>query len=137
MRLAVMPSFGQDWFAVALMPRSNGVVATLIVAHRDATTSDGIAGWQAPEHFNVPRDIYGRMIADLDQLVEQWPGEASHWTDGTPLAFERKRAGQVFSGIGNSPSHHAEIAALVRNRLAPYSPIIAALNERWVAETTQ
>ncbi|RZF59059.1 hypothetical protein EWE75_23825 [Sphingomonas populi] len=137
LRLAVMPSFGREWFAIALAPRSIGTVATLIVAHRNTATPSGIDGWGTPQHFTVPRDVYSRMISDIDQLVERWPGEANLWTDGTPLAFERKKQGRVFSGFGNSPSHYGKVAALIRNRLAPYSPALAVLDEDWVAETNR
>jgi len=134
LRFVSMPSFGPDWFAIALRRTADGATATLVIAHRDMGSADHIRAFEAPKQFAIAQQPLERMLIQFDQQVEGWNGDRSMWTDGTPIAFERKKDGQITSGQGNSPTHYAEVAAIIRDGLAPYSPDIARLGPDWVAK---
>ncbi|HZV19159.1 MAG TPA: hypothetical protein VFF84_10765 [Sphingobium sp.] len=134
LRFVAMPSFSQDWFAIALRRTPEGATATLVIAHLAKESTDHSGTFEAPKHFAVAQQPLERMLIQFDQQVESWSGDRSMWTDGTPIAFERKKDGRIISGRGNSPTHYAEVAAIIRDGLAPYSPDIAKLGPDWVAK---
>lgn len=120
LRFAAMPSFGPRWFAVALS--NNGRDARL-----SATILDRESGVIDQRAVSIPVPDYRSIVTTFDSQVDGFWGETSGWTDGTPIAFERKRGGRVISGVGNSPCHYAPIANDLAVQLAPYVPELSDL----------
>lgn len=119
-RFAVMPSLGQKWYAVELID-SEGL-AKLSVAvldlEKDTVTT---------QIRTIPDSAYAELSGDLDRRAEYHWGDAKLFTDGIVLAFERRKNGKTFSGIGNSPCHYGAISNELASALAPYVPELGEL----------
>ena len=121
-RFAAMPSFGGNWFAVALSNNGKQVRGYAVIWDQK-TQRKSIA------NFSIPSTVYDRMTSEFDKQINGYWGEASWWTDGTPLAFERKLNGQIVSGVGNSPCHYTVMTNVLARNLSDYVPNIAELVE--------
>lgn len=129
-RFVAMPSFGKRWFATSLSNQGSVVRGMIVIAKRNA---DGeISAEVERRQFVMPPAAYAAMMVQVDRLCDGWPGETDFWTDGTPVAFERMRGGNISSGEGNSPKHYGELAMLMRNGLSPYVKEVAELNGEWM-----
>ena len=122
LRFAAMPSFGKRWFAVALSNNGKKVEGSAIIWDQETKT-------KSTSQFSIPLPAYLRMTGAFDNQVDGYWGEARGWTDGTSLAFERKRGGRIVSGMGNSPCHYAVITNALARDLSGYVPNIAELIE--------
>lgn len=127
-RYAIAPSFGRQWFAVALRPTRDSVTGVLVTVTRSDMDTFGAENRRA---FAMPIQAYRALMARADRLTDGWAGTTHFWTDGTPIAFERMRGEALSSGIGNEPAHYGGLAAAVRNGLAPYVPEVASLDGEW------
>lgn len=122
LRFAVMPSFGKRWFAVSLVEtRGKGIGQTVIVR---------------PDGSLISRQSFEMPLSDLKQFFEIWDeisdgysGEGRSLTDGTPLAFERKRGRQFTSGVGNSPCHYDVLGDWAAQRLSPWVSELSDLRD--------
>lgn len=128
-RYAVAPSFGREWFAVALCPGTDRARGVLVTVERSGMDTLGVENRRA---FSMPVQAYRALTARADRLTDGWVGTTHFWTDGTPIAFERVRGGALNSGIGNEPTHYGGLAAAVRDGLAPYVPEVASLDGEWM-----
>lgn len=99
LRFAAMPSFGERWFAVSISDKSNSATGEVVVHDR----SDGTL---QRHRFEAPPRVVRQFLNEWDGLTDDYSGEARSVTDGTPIAFERRRGSHVTSGVGNSPCHY-------------------------------
>jgi hypothetical protein len=128
-RFVAMPSFGKQWFALALHAKGNEARGVLVSVTR-SDTRNGAA--ESERTFSMPLPAYQAMVARVDRFSDSWKGDSGYWLDGTTAAFERVRGGRVTSGMGNSATHYARLASMVRDDLSPFLPEVAALDEGWM-----
>lgn len=120
LRFAAMPSFGRRWFGITLSSNGKDIRGSAVILDRET-------GTKSTKAFSIPPTVYVRMISEFDGQIDGYWGEARGWTDGTPLAFERKRDERIVSGVGNSPCHYAVITNVLARNL--YVPEVAELIE--------
>lgn len=128
-RYAIAPSFGRQWFAIALRPGGVSATGVLVTVQRSGVDTLGAENRRA---FTMPVQAYRALMARADRLTDGWAGTTHFWTDGAPIAFERMRGEALSSGIGNEPTHYGALAAAVRDSLAPYVPEVAGLDGEWM-----
>ncbi|MFC3673184.1 hypothetical protein [Novosphingobium pokkalii] len=122
LQFAAMPSFGKRWFAISLSETGTRSMGEVIV-----TTLAGQVLRQ--DTFVVPRDDLALFLRRWDEITDGYSGEGRLLTDGTPLAFERRRAGAITSGEGNSPCHYDVLGDLAAQALGRYVPELADLRD--------
>ena len=115
LQFAAMPSFGDQWFGVSLSELDNNAIGQVIVISR----TDGNADVR---NFALPLDKLLAFFAEWDTRTKGYSGDSAFFTDGTPIAFERWRGQQVWSGVGNSPCHYAVLGDISAQYLVPYVP---------------
>lgn len=113
LRFAAMPSFGDRWFAVGLRKDGNQALVKVAIEHRPS-------GPIVTRAFNISGHDFDRMMAKWDLLTDGYSGEGRSLTDGTPLAFERRRGDQFTSGVGNAPCHYDVLGDLAAQMLAQH-----------------
>lgn len=132
-RALLAPSFNATHFAIALRRTPTGGEGVMIITPL-ATNTHCKPSAENPAQtivIKLPLDRYDRLTAQLDQLASSWRGEASHWTDGTGVVFERVRRDGVSSGFGNSPNFYGEIGAVIFDAIEPETPQLAQLDNSW------
>lgn len=114
LRMVSMPSFGDTYFSISLRRAQAGAEGQIIFT----PVRSGL-GSTGSFKFKMASSAYSRLVAELDVLSAEWTGEASFWTDGTGVAYERAKNGHLTSGFGNSPNFYGKINAAVFNALRP------------------
>ena len=120
-----MPSFN-DWYSLTLQSVSSGADGSSAIVHHnneggmiDAKITPG-----AVEHFHMPTSAYRALVQRVDALVSGWNAKADGQVcmDGVIIAFERVRAGQVLTGVGNAScsDHYAQLESIVFEAVGPY-----------------
>ncbi|RIA45611.1 hypothetical protein DFR49_0132 [Hephaestia caeni] len=125
LRFVAIPSFGDTYFAVSLRRTSAGGEG--MVAMRPRSDSDQYKSFK----INLSSTRYTKLTSELDALASSWNGESGWWTDGTAVAFERVKDGDVTSGHGNSPLFYDKIGILIFNAIRPSTPQLARFNSDW------
>jgi len=117
LRIVSMPSFGDTYFSISLRRVQTGAEGQIIFT--PVRSGLGLSG---SLRFTMASSDYSRLTAELDRLSAEWTGEASLWTDGTGVAYERAKNGHLTSGFGNSPNFYGKINAAVFSALRPSVP---------------
>jgi hypothetical protein len=91
LQFVVMPSFGPRWFAVSIAEVNGKGVGEAIIETRDMGHFDR-------RMFEMPASDLHRFLGRWDALTDGYSGEGRVFTDGNPLAFERRRGNRVTSG---------------------------------------
>lgn len=125
-RFLASPSFNDMDFAIAVRRTSSGGDGVLLMAPRNA-----VGKVNQPLPFRLSVSDYDTLSSDLDELAEEWEGEAGWWTDGTGVVLERVRNNEVISGFGNSPNFYGKISARVFAAVQPLVPQLADLDGSW------
>ena len=120
LRFAAMPSFGERWFAVSISYKGNYAIGEVVVQDR----SDGTL---QKHRFEAPPRLVRQFLNEWDGLTDDYSGEARSLTDGTPIAFERKRGSHVTSGVGNSPCHYDVLGDASARYFSRYVPELSDL----------
>ena len=115
LQFVVMPSFGKRWFAVSIAEVNGQGVGEAIVEARDTEHLERRA-------FIMSRAELLTLLERWDALTDGYSGEGHALTDGSPLAFERRRGERVTSGEGNSPCHYGVLGDWAAQRLSQYVP---------------
>ncbi|WP_443971874.1 hypothetical protein [Sphingobium sp. CR28] len=114
LRMVSMPSFGDTYFSISLRRVQAGAEGQIIFT----PVRSGL-GSSGSFKFKMASSAYARLVAELDVLSAEWTSEASFWTDGTRVAYERAKNGHLTSGLGNSPNFYGKINAAVFNAIRP------------------
>jgi hypothetical protein len=81
---------------------------------------DECGGQQVRRAFTLAPSEYRNFIKWFDQKTENYTGSAEGVLDGTSVAFERRKNGEITSGAGNIPSHYGQLAARLLTLLKPH-----------------
>lgn len=119
LRFVAMPSFGTSDYAVAVSLPSGAAYATGVLIVIDKTTESRTA---STRQFRIPSAAYQRLVANLDRLTDNWPGDDDQCCDGAPAGFERVRGARVTPGIGNCSQHYDRVKLLVLNAIRRFAP---------------
>lgn len=120
-RFAIAPSLSTDSYAVALTPsalRGAAAVVDFVMARAD---SCDVRTPLKIEHrrFTLSAAEYRAFAQWFDTTTDDYAGSSELVLDGTSLAFERRMAGRVTSGIGNG-GHYKKLAAQLHALLKPH-----------------
>lgn len=115
LRFASMPSFGKRWFAISVEETDGMGVGEAVVVSPDGAELER-------RSFEMPRSELISFLERWDSITDGYRGEGRGLTDGSPLAFERRRGDRVTSGEGNSPCHYDVLGDWAAQRLARYVP---------------
>lgn len=114
LRIIATPSFGDTFFAISLRHTPAGADGKIVM-----TPVNSEAGLAQSVKFKITSAAYLKLTSELDRLSSNWTGEASGWTDGTGIVYERIKSGNVTSGFGNSPNFYGKIGAAVFEAIRP------------------
>lgn len=120
LRFVAMPSFGARWMAVSISKADSRVSGQLAVLDRET-------GKVSKRSFQLDQSDFDRLTERWDAETENYWGDLSMFTDGTPLGFERKRGSKVTSGLGNSPCHYDVLGNLAATYIGPHAEELLAL----------
>ncbi len=124
-RFVAMPSFGHTHFALSLRKTTAGGEGEMFMIELHGTSVPR----RVPIHMEAAK--FAKMLAQLDALSASWDGEASWWTDGTGVVFERVQGTQVTSGGGNSPNFYGKIGEIIFKAVRPTIPQLAPFAPDW------
>lgn len=128
-RFVATPSFGDNYFSIALRRTPSGGEGVVLMVSRN-TDDDEVPRAQSMQ-IKLTSKAYNKLTSDLDAMASSWRGESGVWTDGTEIVIERVRNGGVTSGSGNSPNYYGKIGALVYRAVRPLTPQLARFNGDW------
>lgn len=117
-RFAVMPTFGEYNYAIALTLSPNGQTAEGSLNAFDVETSRLVSH----RRIAMPSGDYRALVSSLDTMTDAWPGDDTECLDGSVMAFGRVRAHRVTSGIGNCSAHYERIKLLTLNYMRKFAP---------------
>lgn len=126
LRFVAMPSFGDTYFALSLRKASTGGEGEMFMF---ALKNGDDEPKRLRIHLSAER--FSVLLAELDAASASWDGEASWWTDGTGVVFERIRGSEVSSGIGNSPNFYGKIGKIIFDAIQPSTPQLARFGTDW------
>ena len=125
-RFVSIPSFGNHWFAVSVsLINDQGTGEALVTSPKGDVIRH--------ETFIMPKSDLLHFLTPWDNVVDGYSGEASGWTDGTRLTFERRRGVRVTSGSGNSPCHYDVLGDWAAQSFERYVPEMRDLREPQLA----
>lgn len=133
-RIAIAPSSSARSYAVALTPTGtrDGPIDVDYV-----TVTEDLCDVQIPlkiesRTFVISQSDYRPFVKWFDATTGAYRGSDEGWLDGLVVAFERKKADKVMSGVGNIPGHHGLLAARLHALLKPHliGPAIP-IDESW------
>jgi hypothetical protein len=124
-RFVAMPSFGDQWYALAVWkPKDSNEAAGMLIGWvRDPRENTETP--REPQSFAMPAAAYAAMMTSFDRLADGWPGDGTMCLDGTPVAFERVRGARIVSGSGSASctDHYKALSAIVLRGVKPFAPL--------------
>jgi len=126
LRFVAMPSFGDTYFALSLRRTPTGGDGEMFMISLQGQDDE-----PKPVQIHLSVESFTKLLADLDTISASWQGEASWWTDGTGVVFERVRGTEITSGMGNSPNFYGKVGEIIFNALQPSTPQLARFQKDW------
>lgn len=126
LRFVAMPSFGDTHFALSLRKTSSGGEGEMFMFALKNENDE-----PKPVRIQLSVDRFTALLAELDAASASWDGEASWWTDGTGVVFERVHSDEITSGMGNSPNFYGKIGKIIFDAIRPSTPQLARFETDW------